>query len=143
MGLALVLSGTSFTDISGAEPADSISDRLLEEVTVEAARQRNTPTSTVYIPAERERRAAQNAIDLLKLMNITQISVDAVNKTVSDNFGEGVTIFINYLESRQEDIEGMRTSDVRKARKSTASGMMTYILTPISMPVMPPPVSTL
>lgn len=114
MGLALVLSGISFTDISGAEPADSISDRHLEEVTVEAARQRNTPTSTVYIPAERERKAAQNAIDLLKLMNITQISVDAVNKTVSDNFGEGVSIFINYLESRQEDLEGMRTSDVRK-----------------------------
>lgn len=116
VGMAIIfyLSAGVLSDVNGAEPADSISDRQLSEVTVEADRQRNTVASTVYIPAAQDRKAAQNAIDLLKMMNITQINVDVVNKTVSDNFGEGVTIFINYLESRQEDLDGMRTSDVRK-----------------------------
>ena len=33
---------------------------------------------------------------------------------ISDNFGGEVSIFINYMQASKEEMEGLRTTDVRK-----------------------------
>ena len=96
------------------EVPDSIKTQNLDEVVVEAQMQRTTPTSTTFIPTVKQKNASQNAIDLLRQMTIPQIQINPVSEAVTDNAGGEVTIFINYLEASKEEMEGIRTPDVKK-----------------------------
>ncbi len=95
-----------------AEP-DSMNVEL-KEVSVEAAMQQTTPTTTSYIPDKRVKNAAQNAIDLLRLSAIPQIVIDPQGGSVSTVGGQNVEIFFNYMPASTEDIQGLRTTDVRR-----------------------------
>lgn len=86
----------------------------LKNVTVQARNATIYTDKTVYIPSQRQKNAAQNAIDLLRHMAIPQIRVNAINGTVADNFGGNVVIYINNLEASKEEMEGLKTGDVRK-----------------------------
>lgn len=96
------------------EVPDSIKTQNLDEVVVEAQMQRTSPTSTTYIPTGKQKNASQNAVDLLRLMAIPQIQINPVSEVVTDNAGGEVAIFINYLEASREEMEGLRTPDVKK-----------------------------
>lgn len=96
------------------ETPDSIKTQNLDEVVVEAQMQRTSPTSTTYIPTGKQKNASQNAVDLLRLMAIPQIQINPVSEVVTDNAGGEVAIFINYLEASREEMEGLRTPDVKK-----------------------------
>lgn len=96
------------------ETPDSIKTRELDEVVVEAQMQRTSSTSTTYIPTSKQKNASQNAVDLLRQMAIPQIQINPVSEAVTDNAGGEVAIFINYLEASKEEMEGLRTPDVKK-----------------------------
>lgn len=96
------------------EASDSIKTQELNDVVVEAQMQRNSLTSTTYIPSRRQKNAAQNAIDLLQQMAIPQIQINPIDKKVTDNFGGDVAIYINHLPASKEEMDGLRTTDVRK-----------------------------
>ena len=96
------------------EVSDSIKTQNLDEVVVEAQMQRTSPTSTTYIPTGKQKNASQNAVDLLRQMAIPQIQINPVSEAVTDNAGGEVAIFINYLEASREEMEGLRTPDVKK-----------------------------
>lgn len=96
------------------ETPDSIKKRELDEVVVEARMQRTSPNTTTYIPTNKQKNASQNAIDLLRQMAIPQIKINLVSEAVTDNAGGEVAIFINYLEASKEEMEGLRTPDVKK-----------------------------
>ncbi len=96
------------------ESLDSIRTQELNEVVVEAQMQRTSPTSTTYTPTVKQKNASQNAIDLLRQMAIPQIQINPVSEAVTDNAGGEVAIFINYLEASKEEMEGLRTPDVKK-----------------------------
>ncbi len=96
------------------EKKDSIEAKELNEVVVEAQMQRTSLTSTTYIPTGKQKNASQNAIDLLRQMAIPQITINPVSEAVTDNTGGEVAIFINYLEASKEEMEGLRTPDVKK-----------------------------
>ena len=96
------------------ELPDSIKTRELREVVVKAQMQRTSPTSTTYTPTDKQKNASQNAVDLLRQMAIPQIKINPVNEAVTDNAGGEVAIFINYLEASKEEMEGLRTHDVKK-----------------------------
>ena len=74
--------------------------------------QRTGTTSTTYTPSGKQKNAAHNAISLLQVMAIPQLRIDPIEKTVSDNFGGEVSIFINYMQASKEEMEGLRTTDV-------------------------------
>ena len=97
-----------------SEATDSIKTQELNEVVVEAQMQRTSPTSTTYTPTGKQKNASQNAIDLLRQMSIPQIQINPVSDAVTDNAGEEVAIFINYLEASKGEMEGLRTPDVKK-----------------------------
>lgn len=96
------------------EKNDSTDAKELDEVIVEAQMQRTSPTATTYTPTGRQKNASQNAIDLLRQLAIPQIQINPVSEAVTDNAGGEVAIFINYLEASKEEMEGLRTPDVRK-----------------------------
>lgn len=96
------------------ETTDSIKTQELKEVVVEAQMQRTSPTSTTFTPTGKQKNASQNAIDLLRQMAIPQIQINPISEAVTDNAGDEVAIFINYLEASKEEMEGLRTPDVKK-----------------------------
>ena len=46
-------------------------------------------------------------------MAIPQIRINVVSNKVTDNFGTEVALYINGMEASSEDLEGLRTADVR------------------------------
>lgn len=93
---------------------DSIDAKQLNEVVVEASNQRINAEVASYIPMGRQKNAAQNAISLLSMMSIPQISVDPVSQVVQTANGQNVSIFIDYVPATSEDLSGMKTQDVKK-----------------------------
>lgn len=96
------------------ETLDSIKVQELDEVVIVAQMQNTSPNTTTYIPSGKQKNAAQNAIGLLQQMAIPQIRINPIDKSVVDNSGEDVSIFVNYMPASKEDIDGLRTADVRK-----------------------------
>lgn len=86
----------------------------LKEVSVEAQNQRASATATSYIPSRNQREAAQNAVALLSQMAIPQLDISPLDRSVKTVSGEEVSLFIDYVPATEQDIQGMRTADVRR-----------------------------
>lgn len=69
---------------------------------------------TVYLPSGRQRNAAQSAIDLLRQMAIPQIQINLVDNSVTTLTGSKAALFINSLPASAEELEGLRTADVKR-----------------------------
>ena len=104
----------AITAMAQSESTDTIKTQELDEVVAEASNQRINAEVSTYIPVARQKNAAQNAISLLSMMSIPQISVDPVSKVVQTAHGQNVSIFIDYLPATAEDLSGMKTQDVKK-----------------------------
>lgn len=86
----------------------------LNTVTVEADLASAYSDKTVYMPTHRQKKAAQNATDLLRFMSIPQIKVNALSGGVTDNTGKEIALYINGMAASQEELNGLNTSDVKK-----------------------------
>lgn len=85
----------------------------LKEVVVESEMQDASVEKVVYRPSTRIKNASQDATDMLQRMAIPQLSVDPVTKVVTTVWGGSVSIFINYLPAGEENLMGLKTTDVR------------------------------
>lgn len=97
-----------------SEPTDSTQSHDLQEIVVEGKTQQLTSRGAVFTPTKAEKNSAIDAIDLLARMSIPQIDAKSGSTTITDRLGRAVAIFINYLPASEEDLKGMRTSDVRR-----------------------------
>ncbi len=113
LGISCLLYGPGYISAQ-AEIPDSVRTHNLNEVVVEAQMQSTGTSSTTYVPTKKQKNAANNAIELLKIMAMPQIKVNPIDDSVTDNFGGDVSIFINYLQASKEEMDGLRTDDVRK-----------------------------
>ncbi len=111
---SLILSVLVTIPVFAQEQVDTLKTQGLNEVVVHAQMQHTSPTSTTFIPTSRQKNASQNAIDLLRQMAIPQIRVNPITDAVTNNAGQEIAIFINYLAASKEDMEGLRTSEVKK-----------------------------
>lgn len=96
-----------------AEPTDTVAGAELQEVTVEARNAQLSAKGSTFYPSKIQKEAAQTATDLLRRMAIPQLAMnigDAI-KTVQ---GKEVTIFIDGVEASADDLQGMRTTDVKR-----------------------------
>lgn len=112
--ITLVMSAASIVLVAAQEMPDTLKAQALDEVVVKAQMQRTSPTAITYTPSGKQKNSAQNAIDLLRQMAIPQIQINPVDETVTDNVGGNVAIYINSLEASKEELEGLRTADVRR-----------------------------
>ncbi|MDE6380612.1 MAG: carboxypeptidase-like regulatory domain-containing protein [Muribaculaceae bacterium] len=86
----------------------------LGEVKVKADAAAMYDDKTVYIPNARQRNASNSAFDLLRRMAIPQINVSSIHSEVTDNAGKQVKIFLNGIPAMKEEMDGLRTADVKK-----------------------------
>lgn len=93
---------------------DTLMTRDLDEIVVEAVNQRTSSNLSTYIPASRQKETAGDAISLLSQMAIPQIEVDPISKAVRTASGQNVSVFIDFLPATSQDLQGMRTQDVKK-----------------------------
>lgn len=105
---------TIFLSSYAQEHADTLKTQELNEVVVQAQMQRTSSAKSTYTPTGKQKNAAQNAVDLLRQMAIPQIRINPIDETVTDNVGGNVAIYINFLEASKEEMEGLRTADVRR-----------------------------
>jgi len=101
--------GFDFGDVT--LPANSI---VLKGVTVEASNASVTSDRSVYVPTNRQKRASQNGTDLLRAMAIPELHIEPGSGGVTDNTGNSVALFINHMPASADDIQAMKTTDVRR-----------------------------
>ena len=87
---------------------------LLDKVVIEADNQSISPQLSTYFPSRKQKNAAGNATSLLAKMAIPQLDVDISSGTIKTLAGNGVVIYIDYIESSPNDLEGMKTTDVKR-----------------------------
>ena len=85
----------------------------LGTVTVEADNSHLYSDRSVYIPTARQKNASQTGTDLLGHMGIPQLGLIS-GGTVTTNAGKPVAVFIDYLPASENDLQAMRTEDVKK-----------------------------
>lgn len=85
----------------------------LNKVVVEADAAAAYSDKTVYRPSSQQKRAANTATDLLRIMAIPQIKINLINNSVTDNAGKDVSIYINGMQASSEELQGLPTADVR------------------------------
>ena len=86
----------------------------LSEVRVEAENAHLYSYRSIYMPTPRQKNVAADAVALLSQMAIPQLDVDPANKSVKTVSGQSVAIYINYVSASQQDLAGMKTTDVKK-----------------------------
>ena len=104
----------AITSMAQSATTDSIPAQELNEVVIEASNQRTTSNISTYIPMARQKNAAADAISLLSQMAIPQIEVNPISQAVTTASGQSVSIFIDFLPATAQDLQGMKTQDVKK-----------------------------
>lgn len=92
-------------------PTDTVVS--LREVTVEGQTQRVISHGVEYTPGANQKRSAISGADLLLRMGIPQLNVTPGSESVTDNFGNAVQFFINGNPATQQEVSGIRPSEVK------------------------------
>lgn len=96
------------------ELPDSIRSVNLKEVVIQGQTQYTFPTKSMIIPSAKQKSASQNAVDLLRQVNMPQLKINPVDNAITTPVGAEVTLFINYIPASAEEMEGLRTEDVKR-----------------------------
>lgn len=102
------------TAIAQVEAPDTVYDKELGEVVIEAAMQRTSSKSSTYIPLQQQKKSATDGVSLLSQMAIPQLDVDLANMSIKTVSGNPVSIYINYVAASKHDLSGMRPTDVQR-----------------------------
>ena len=110
----IILSFSPLLAFAQYNQTDTIKSKELHEVVIEASNQQTSSNLSTYIPLAQQKNSAGDAISLLSQMAIPQISVDPINQAVKTASGQAVSIFIDFLPATSQDLQGMRTQDVKR-----------------------------
>ncbi len=86
----------------------------LGEITKTAETRYALTDRTVYLPTQREKKAAQGGFSLLRFMGIPSLTVSINDNSIETLSGEAVAVFIDYERAGSTEIEGMQPEDVKK-----------------------------
>lgn len=112
--MVFLISLIPIASLAQSEVLDTITAQELNEVVVEARMQRTSSSSSTYIPLARQKNSATDAISLLSQMAIPQLEVQPGNFNVKTLSGQNVAIYINYVAATEQDLTGLRPTDVKK-----------------------------
>lgn len=85
----------------------------LGELKVEADNAHLYADRSIYIPTSRQKKASLSGTDLLDHMAIPQLGLISGDQ-VSTNAGKPVAIFIDYIPASENDLQALRTEDVKR-----------------------------
>lgn len=95
------------------EGKDTIKTHELKEVVVQAQMQQTSANVSTYIPTFKQKNTSQTGGELLNRMLIPQLRISDGN-SVETVTGKSVDVFIDYNLASDQDMEGMKVSDVKK-----------------------------
>lgn len=101
------------TIMAQTEVPDSVKAHELKDVIVEAQFQSTSATVSTYIPTSKQKNSSQTGFELLGRMAIPRLSLGN-GRDVKTASGNPVDIFIDFVLASEQDLTGMRISDVKK-----------------------------
>ena len=85
---------------------------VLDEVVVEGEKVIQKIDRQLVMPTSAQKRAATNGVSLLQYLQLPNISVNSVEKTIATNYGESVQLRINGVEVTQAEVIAIRPEDI-------------------------------
>ena len=92
---------------------DSIKNKTLPEVVVNADGQIEMADKTVLLPTALEKKHSANGFDLLSVMQTAALDVSPHTRNITTHSGGEVVICINGIEALAEDVATLRAKNIR------------------------------
>ena len=96
---------------------------MLDEVVVKGERVVQKIDRQLVMPTSAQKKAATNGISLLQHLQIPGLSVNAIEKNISTNYGESVQLRINGVEVTQAEVIAIRPEDVVRVEVHEQPGL--------------------
>ena len=84
---------------------------VLDEVVVKGDRVVQKIDRQLVMPTQAQKKAATNGVSLLQHLQIPGLSVNAIEKSITTNYGESVQLRINGVEVTQAEVIAIRPED--------------------------------
>ena len=96
---------------------------VLDEVVVEGEKVIQKIDRQLVMPTSAQKKAATNGISLLQHLQLPNLSVNAIEKTITTNYGESVQLRINGVEVTQAEVIAIRPEDVIRVEVHEQPGL--------------------
>ena len=96
---------------------------MLDKVVVEGERVVQKIDRQLVMPTSAQKKAATNGVSLLQHLQIPGLSVNAIEKNISTNYGESVQLRINGVEVTQAEVIAIRPEDVVRVEVHEQPGL--------------------
>ena len=101
----------------------SASSALLDEVVVKGEKVVQKIDRQLVMPTEAQKKASTNGVSLLQNLQLPNLSVNALNKTITTNYGEAVQLRINGVEVTQAEVLAIRPEEVIRVEYHEQPGL--------------------
>ena len=96
---------------------------VLDEVVVEGEKVIQKIDRQLVMPTSAQKKAATNGISLLQHLQLPNLSVNVIEKTIATNYGESVQLRINGVEVTQAEVIAIRPEDVIRVEVHEQPGL--------------------
>ena len=99
------------------------SSTLLGEVIVEGEQIIQRIDRQLVMPTEAQKKASSNGVSLLQQLQLTNLSIHPINKSITTNYGETVQLRINGIEATQAEVVAIQPTDVIRVEYHEQPGL--------------------
>ena len=96
---------------------------VLNEVVIEGEKVIQKIDRQLVMPTSAQKKAATNGVSLLQHLQLPNLSVNAIEKTITTNYGESVQLRINGVEVTQAEVIAIRPEDVIRVEVHEQPGL--------------------
>ena len=96
---------------------------MLGEVVVEGEKVIQKIDRQLVMPTEAQKKASTNGVALLQHLQLSNLSINAIEKSITTSYGEAVQLRINGVEVTQADIVAIRPEDVVRVEYHEQPGL--------------------
>lgn len=108
----LVISLFAISTQANSTQVDTIQTVELQELLVESQNSYVTEDGIKFIPNKQVKNSSHDAISLLRNMSLPMLIIDPTSGSIKNIANSSVSIYIDYMPSTPQDLQGIRTTDV-------------------------------
>ena len=96
---------------------------ILDEVVIQGEKVVQKVDRQLVMPTEAQKKASTNGVSLLQHLQLPNLTVNAMEKSITTNYGESVQLRINGVEVTQADVIAIRPIDVIRVEVHEQPGL--------------------
>lgn len=96
-----------------AQNEDTLQVKNLPEVVVQNEKEIATPDRTIFLPTALDKKHATNGIELLGVMNLSELEIDDHQHNITTKNGGSVVLCIDGMEVSQEEVSMLRAKNIQ------------------------------